>query len=68
MPSPVLFPAGNTALLGAKIALFEPDEKPNSRDKACTYDHIRRLVQHMPLASDPKFMDAYVAAMPFPNL
>jgi uncharacterized 2Fe-2S/4Fe-4S cluster protein (DUF4445 family) len=49
--------AGNTALLGAKLALGEPDD-----------DHtaIRRQVTHVGLHEDPAFEDAYVDAMGFP--
>lgn len=46
----VIQPAGNTALLGAKRALFEEIEAP---------------VQHVALASDPEFEDAYCNAMRF---
>jgi uncharacterized 2Fe-2S/4Fe-4S cluster protein (DUF4445 family) len=50
---------GNTALLGAKMALFAGDD-------AGDYTNLRRRVEHVALASDPKFMDAYVEAMTFP--
>jgi uncharacterized 2Fe-2S/4Fe-4S cluster protein (DUF4445 family) len=50
---------GNTALLGAKLALFSAD------DEAGDYADIRRRVEHFCLASDAKFMDAYVDAMSF---
>lgn len=52
---------GNTALLGAKIALFADDQKPVE----CA--ELLARVEHVPLASDPGFMDAYVEAMPFPS-
>lgn len=52
---------GNTALLGAKLALFTTDGEPAS------FDHILSRMTHVPLASDPKFMDAYVDAMTFPE-
>jgi uncharacterized 2Fe-2S/4Fe-4S cluster protein (DUF4445 family) len=53
--------AGNTALLGAKIALFEPDAEGTGE-----YADLRRRIEHVPLASDSRFMDAYVEAMLFP--
>ncbi|MDP2999527.1 MAG: ASKHA domain-containing protein [Bryobacterales bacterium] len=51
-PPEVVEPAGNTALSGAKLALFEA-EPANLR------------VEHVPLAADPEFLDTYVASMPF---
>ncbi len=56
-PDDVVQPAGNTALLGAKLALFAPD--PAFRD-------VRAITRHVPLGADPGFQDAYVDAMPFP--
>ena len=52
--------AGNTALLGAKLALFTDDHE------LAEYHDIRRRVEHVPLASDTRFMDAFVRAMLFP--
>jgi uncharacterized 2Fe-2S/4Fe-4S cluster protein (DUF4445 family) len=53
-PPEVVEPAGNTALSGAKLALFEP--------------HPANLrVEHVPLAADPEFLDTFVASMPFPK-
>ncbi len=46
----IVEPAGNTALLGAKLALFE--------DAA-----VR--VEHVPLASDPEFQETFVESMLF---
>lgn len=51
--------AGNTALLGAKMALFGEDGEQ--------YRELLQKVEHVPLASDAKFMDAYVEAMTFPG-
>ncbi|HOA71930.1 MAG TPA: ASKHA domain-containing protein [Phycisphaerae bacterium] len=50
---------GNTALLGAKMALFDED--------ANQYAGLLGKIDHVPLASDAKFMDAYVDAMTFPE-
>jgi uncharacterized 2Fe-2S/4Fe-4S cluster protein (DUF4445 family) len=60
-PADILHVAGNTALLGAKIALFQADGETSE------YADVCRRVQHVPLASDPKFMDEYVGAMAFPS-
>ncbi len=51
-------PAGNTALLGAKIALCRP---------GFDYAFIRGQVEHIPLASDPAFQQIYVDEMAFPR-
>ncbi len=53
--------AGNTALLGAKLALFADDGALSGE-----YEALRGRVEHIPLASDPRFMDAYVERMSFP--
>ena len=51
-------PAGNTALLGTKQALFLPDED---------FAFIRRLVRHVPLGSDARFQETFVEKMAFPE-
>lgn len=51
-------PSGNTALLGAKLALFEPD---------ADYSAIVKMTKHVSLNEDPEFMDAYVEEMIFPS-
>jgi uncharacterized 2Fe-2S/4Fe-4S cluster protein (DUF4445 family) len=56
-PEDIVTPAGNTALLGAKITLFAPDP---------SFHAVRALVRHVPLGADPEFQEQYVAAMPFP--
>jgi len=53
-------PVGNTALLGAKMALFSPDADTLS------YADIRRKVRHVSLNEDPLFQDVYVEEMGFP--
>jgi len=57
IPEDIVEPAGNTALLGTKIALFAPD--PSFRE-------IRAMVRHVPLGADPEFQEQYVNAMRFP--
>jgi uncharacterized 2Fe-2S/4Fe-4S cluster protein (DUF4445 family) len=48
--------AGNTALRGAKMMLLSPELR------------IEAPVEHISLASEPGFQDAFVNAMPFPAL
>jgi uncharacterized 2Fe-2S/4Fe-4S cluster protein (DUF4445 family) len=55
-PDEVLEPAGNTALLGAKLALFTPGD----------FAAIRERTEHISLAADPAFQDTYVEEMVFP--
>ena len=56
MPLNRVVPAGNTALLGAKLALFEDAEK---------WDAIAKRVQHVSLNDDESFQDIYAAEMGF---
>jgi len=51
-------PAGNTALLGAKLALFEADDD---------FGAIRGRVEHLSLASDPEFQEVFIAETAFPD-
>lgn len=59
-PLEKIAPAGNTALLGAKLALFH--KTPEERD----FTALRRRVAHVPLAADPDFEEIYVDSMGFP--
>jgi len=52
-------PAGNTALLGAKLALFGTDAEDGS------YDTLRRRVEHVSLSADPHFQDVFVQELSF---
>ena len=54
-------PAGNTSLLGAKIALLAGDTA------GYDYESILSRVEHVPLADDPAFAERYVEEMPFPG-
>jgi uncharacterized 2Fe-2S/4Fe-4S cluster protein (DUF4445 family) len=56
-----IVPAGNTALHGAKLALFQRDYSDRS------FEEILRKVEHVPLAADPMFQDRFVDAMRFPG-
>lgn len=51
-------PSGNTALLGAKLALFDP---------SADHDGLRAMTRHVSLNEDPAFMDLYVDEMGFPE-
>lgn len=53
-------PVGNTALLGAKLALF------NRTDADAAYAGIRARTTHVGLNEDPRFQDVYVDEMAFP--
>lgn len=56
VPAEAVEAAGNTALLGAKLALFD-----------CTdYAGLRGAIEHVPLGADPGFQERYVECMAFP--
>ena len=57
----VVEPVGNTALLGAKRMLFEPDSGARIAHR------ILDLTEHVSLAADPEFIDQYVSRMGFPD-
>jgi uncharacterized 2Fe-2S/4Fe-4S cluster protein (DUF4445 family) len=54
-------PVGNTALLGAKLALFIDDT-----DDA-EYHRIRDITEHVSLSADPVFQETYAEEMLFPE-
>ena len=58
MPLDRVVPAGNTALLGAKRALFED---------AARWDAIAHGVEHVALNEDLEFQDIYAGEMQFPE-
>lgn len=58
-PDETVQPAGNTALLGAKLALFAPGRED--------FSALRAKVEHISLAADPEFQDIYVDEMAFPE-
>jgi len=58
MPVERIVPAGNTALLGAKRALFED---------ADTWDDLATRIEHVSLNEEPKFQDIFAAEMRFPD-
>jgi uncharacterized 2Fe-2S/4Fe-4S cluster protein (DUF4445 family) len=49
---------GNSALLGAKLALFTTDP---------SYADLRRCVTHVPLRADAEFEDRFIECMAFPE-
>jgi uncharacterized 2Fe-2S/4Fe-4S cluster protein (DUF4445 family) len=59
-PLEMVKPAGNTALLGAKLALF------NTTEEEFAYSSLRRKTQHFALNTDPQFQDVFVEEMTFP--
>ena len=58
VPPARIDPAGNTALLGAKLALFQD---PGD------WDRVARSIEPVALNEDPDFMDVYVEEMGFPG-
>lgn len=56
-PLEVIRPSGNTALRGAKMALFSDDDGREA---------LRSRIEHIPLAEHPAFLDHYGNAMAFP--
>ena len=54
-------PVGNTALLGAKMALFQLGSGDLS------YTELRRRIQHVALNLDPSFQDVFVEQLGFPT-
>jgi uncharacterized 2Fe-2S/4Fe-4S cluster protein (DUF4445 family) len=60
-PEEKVHSAGNTALLGAKLALFEQDSS-DSR-----FASLRSRIEHVPLSADPDFQEVFVECMAFPS-
>lgn len=60
-PEQVIEPVGNSALLGAKIALF------GTGPEAWEQHALRARVRHVSLAELPAFQDAFIAALDFPR-
>jgi uncharacterized 2Fe-2S/4Fe-4S cluster protein (DUF4445 family) len=54
-------PAGNTALLGAKMALF------NLECGHAAYTALRQRIHHVVLNRDPSFQDVFVEQLAFPQ-
>lgn len=60
-PQETVQPAGNTALLGAKLALFGLQEHD------ADYSDLRRKISHVSLHEHPEFQETYVEQMTFPE-
>jgi uncharacterized 2Fe-2S/4Fe-4S cluster protein (DUF4445 family) len=60
-PSEKVEAAGNTALLGAKLALFSPEGEDGS------YTRLRSRTEHVPLNADPSFQEIFVEELAFPQ-
>ncbi len=60
-PEALVTPAGNTALLGAKLALFLTD------GETWDFEDLRNRVEHLSLAADPEFEEIFVQEMAFPE-
>ncbi len=60
-PSEKVEAAGNTALLGAKLALFSLDGEDGS------FQEVRRRVEHVSLHEDARFQDVFVEELTFPQ-
>lgn len=61
LPSEMILPAGNTALLGAKMALFSLHEPDGA------FAEMHRRIRHVPLGDDPEFQEIFVDEMRFPE-
>jgi uncharacterized 2Fe-2S/4Fe-4S cluster protein (DUF4445 family) len=59
-PLEMVKPAGNTALLGTKLALF------NQTEDQFAYAPLRAKAEHVSLNTDPHFQDVFVEEMAFP--
>jgi uncharacterized 2Fe-2S/4Fe-4S cluster protein (DUF4445 family) len=59
-PTEKVVPSGNTALLGAKLALFALKEHGGA------YPDLVKRVQHVSLHEDERFQEMYVEEMSFP--
>jgi len=58
MPIERIAPAGNTALHGAKRALFEDN---------VAWDDLASRIEHVALNEEPEFQDIFAEEMGFPN-
>jgi uncharacterized 2Fe-2S/4Fe-4S cluster protein (DUF4445 family) len=54
--------AGNTALLGAKLALFRPEGEDGS------FARLRHQIEHVALNADQGFQETFVEEMAFPDM
>ena len=59
LPTDRIAPAGNTALLGAKIALFQ--------GAARDYAPLMERIEHVPLSMDSRFQEIFMDELRFKN-
>ncbi len=59
LPPDRIVPAGNTALLGAKLALFGAGTDDE-------FSELRRCIRHVALSEDARFLDIFAESMAFP--
>ncbi len=59
LPPDRVVPAGNTALLGAKLALFDPGTDDD-------FSALRRCIRHVALSENARFLDIFAESMRFP--
>lgn len=66
----LIIPAGNTALRGAKMALFRtpgaPGEGAVDRSVGTSWDGVRQRVEHVALGADATFQSSFIDEMGFP--
>lgn len=60
-PAENVEPVGNTALLGAKLALFAPEQEAHE------IAQLSERIEHVSLAADPNFQDVFIEEMRFPG-
>jgi uncharacterized 2Fe-2S/4Fe-4S cluster protein (DUF4445 family) len=60
-PEDAIEPVGNTALLGAKLALFAPERESDALSQ------LDSRIEHLSLAADPHFQDVFIEDMRFPG-
>jgi uncharacterized 2Fe-2S/4Fe-4S cluster protein (DUF4445 family) len=60
-PEDAIEPVGNTALLGAKLALFAPERETDALSQ------LNSRIEHLSLAADPHFQDVFIGDMRFPG-
>jgi len=60
-PAENVEPVGNTALLGAKLALFAPEQEIRE------ISQLSARIEHVSLAADPTFQDTFIDELRFPG-
>jgi len=60
-PVECIEPVGNTALLGAKLALFAPEQEAHAISQLC------ERIEHVSLVADRSFQDVFIDELRFPG-